>query len=259
MSTLLYSSPIYGPVKSRRLGISLGVNLMPDNGKCCTFDCVYCECGFNATHVPTHRRPSRDEVKNSLEAWLKKQSEQQLPLDDISFAGNGEPTSHPEFARIVDDTLRLRDKYFPKATVSVMSNATFTGHDDIRSALLRLDNNIQKLDTVNPEYIRRVDRPTSLSYDVEKIVDNLCRFNGEVIIQTMFMKGTAGGMNVDNTGEEYVDPWLEALGRIAPKRVMIYTIDRDTPDRHLEKADPLALDTIRNRVLAMGIPCSVAY
>lgn len=259
MSTLLYSSPIYGPVKSRRLGISLGVNLMPDDGKCCTFDCVYCECGFNATHVPTHRRPSRDEVKTSLEAWLKRRSEQQLPLDDISFAGNGEPTSHPEFARIVDDTLRLRDKYFPRATVSVMSNATFTGHEDIRSALLRLDNNIQKLDTVSPEYIRRVDRPTNPSYDVEKIVDNLSRFNGEVIIQTMFMKGTAGGVDVDNTGEEYVAPWLEALGRIAPKRVMIYTIDRDTPDRHLEKAAPLALDAIRNRVLAMGIPCSVAY
>lgn len=259
MTTVLYKSPIYGPVRSRRLGISLGINLMPDDGKCCTFDCVYCECGFSATHIPVHRRPTRQEVSDSLGEYLLKRHEQHLPLDDISFAGNGEPTSHPQFAQIVDDTLRLRDKFFPQATVSVMSNATFTRNEEVRLALGRLDNNIQKLDTVDPDYIRRVDRPISPHYDVENIVDNLKKFNGNVIIQTMFMKGASNGQDVDNTGEVYVKPWLDALKEIKPRQVMIYTIDRETPDKDLRKAAPIELDSIRNRVLALGIPCTVAY
>ena len=259
MTTVLYKSPIYGPVRSRRLGISLGINLMPDDGKCCTFDCVYCECGFNATHIPSHRRPTRMEVSESLGSCLLKRHEQHLPLDDISFAGNGEPTSHPQFAQIVDDTIRLRDKFFPHATVSVMSNATFTGKEEVRNALNRLDNNIQKLDTVPPDYIRTVDRPVSPLYDVDNIVDNLKKFNGNVIIQTMFMKGTANGKDVDNTGATYVMPWLDALKEIKPKQVMIYTIDRETPDKELQKATPIELDSIRNQVLALGIPCTVAY
>ncbi len=259
MTTVLYKSPIYGPVRSRRLGISLGINLMPDDGKCCTFDCVYCECGFNATHIPVHRRPTRQEVSDSLSGYLLKRHEQHLPLDDISFAGNGEPTSHPQFAQIVDDTIRLRDKFFPHATVSVMSNATFTGNEEVRLALGRLDNNIQKLDTVDPDYIRRVDRPVSPHYNVENIVDNLKKFNGNVIIQTLFMKGSANGKDVDNTGEFYVKPWLDALKEIKPRQVMIYTIDRETPDKDLRKAFPIELDSIRNRVLALGISCTVAY
>lgn len=259
MSTLLYSSPIYGPVKSRRLGISLGINLMPDDGKCCTFDCVYCECGYNADHVPTHSRPSRHEVCLSLEKFLSHRHQQGLPLDDISFAGNGEPTSHPHFAQIVDDTLRLRDKYYPHATVSVMSNATFTGHEDIRLALAKLDNNIQKLDTVDPNYIETVDRPTGKKYCVTQIIENLKAFKGNVIIQTMFMKGTANGKSVDNTSDKYVEPWLDAIQEIAPKQVMIYTIDRESPEKGLGKATPYELDSIRNRILALGFPCIVAY
>ncbi len=259
MSTLLYSSPIYGPVKSRRLGISLGINLMPDDGKCCTFDCVYCECGYNADHVPTHPRPSRQEVCLCLEDFLSRRHRQGLPLDDISFAGNGEPTSHPHFAQIVDDTLRLRDKYYPRATVSVMSNATFTGHEGIRLALMKLDNNIQKLDTIDAEYIDTVDRPVGKKYCVTDIIENLIAFQGNVIIQTMFMKGSVNGRSVDNTGDRYVLPWLKTIQEIAPKQVMIYTIDRESPEKGLEKATPYELDSIRNRILTLDIPCIVAY
>ncbi len=256
MSTILYQSPIFGPVHSRRLGVSLGINLMPADGKVCTFDCIYCECGLNAEHRPSEHRPTRDEVSNALQEVLHDRHTQGLPLDVITFAGNGEPTAHPEFPDIIRDTIALRDQYFPEAKVSVLSNATMIHKPAIREALMLVDNNIQKLDTVDATYINKVDRPVSASYDVKDIISNLKEFHGHVIIQTMFMKGSN---NVDNTGEFYVAPWIEAVKEIAPQQVMIYTIDRDTPVSGLEKADKTTLDTIRDRVTALGIPCTASY
>lgn len=259
MSTVIYPSPIFGPVHSRRLGLSLGINLMPADGKVCTFDCIYCECGFNADHRPRQKRPSREEVAAALERKLEDmQADGQLP-DVLTFAGNGEPTAHPQFAGIIDDTLRLRDRYCPEAKVSVLSNATMAMRPEVHAALERVDNNILKLDTVNQEYINRVNRPTYPAYDVQEIIKTIRSFRGHAIVQTMFMRGTMDGQDVDNTGEEYVRPWLEAVRHIDPKQVMIYTIDRETPDHDLRKAAPSVLDAIRNRVIAMGIPCSAAY
>ena len=219
MSTIIYPSPIFGPVHSRRLGISLGINLLPADGKVCSFDCIYCECGF---------------------------------------AGNGEPTCHPHFAEIIDDTIRLRDQYCPKAKVSVLSNSTMIHRQQVHNALMKVDNNILKLDTVDPIYINKVDHPNG-TYDVAQIIDRLKAFNGHVIIQTMFMRGEAAGESVDNTGEEYVGPWLEAVKEIKPQQVMIYTIDRETPTMGLQKATHEQLDEIRDRVIAAGIPCSASY
>lgn len=255
MSTVIYPSPIYGPVHSRRLGLSLGVNLMPADGKICTFDCLYCECGFNKdrrTHSP---HPTRQQVTEALEKQLIKMHNDQEHPNVLTFAGNGEPTSHPEFSGIIDDTIRLRNRWCPNAKISVLSNATFSGHDDIRQALLKVDNNILKLDTVNMEYIRKVDRPVQPSYDVKDIIENMRWFKGHVIIQTMFMKGDG----TDNTGEEYVAPWLEAVKYIQPQEVMVYTIDRETPDQKLRKASHEELDAIRDRVIALGIPCTASY
>lgn len=259
MSTVIYPSPIFGPVHSRRLGISLGINLMPADGKVCTFDCIYCECGFNADHRPTLQRPTRGEVAAALEEKLKRMAADGQVPDVLTFAGNGEPTAHPHFAEIIDDTVRLRDEYCPKAKVSVLSNATMAGRPDVHAALMRVDNNILKLDTVNAEYINKVDRPVSKAYDVRKVIDAMKAFNGHVIIQTMFMCGKTGGEDVDNTGEEYVGPWLEAVKEIRPGQVMIYTIDRETPDHGLLKAPRETLDAIRDRVTAAGIPCSASY
>jgi wyosine [tRNA(Phe)-imidazoG37] synthetase (radical SAM superfamily) len=255
MSTVIYPSPIYGPVHSRRLGLSLGVNLMPADGKICTFDCLYCECGFNKdrrTHSP---HPTRQQVTEALEKQLIKMHNDQEHPNVLTFAGNGEPTSHPEFSGIIDDTIRLRNRWCPNAKISVLSNATFSGHDDIRQALLKVDNNILKLDTVNMEYIRKVDRPVQPSYDVKDIIENMRWFKGHVIIQTMFMKGDG----TDNTGEEYVAPWLEAVKYIQPQEVMVYTIDRETPDQKLRKASHEELNAIRDRVIALGIPCTASY
>ena len=254
MSTIIYPSPIFGPVHSRRLGISLGINLMPSDGKVCTFNCIYCECGLNQDHRPSLPRPTREQVAERLEAKLQAMaSEGQLP-DVLTFAGNGEPTCHPHFAEIIADTIRLRNQYCPLAKVSVLSNATMIHRQSVHDALMLVDNNIQKLDTVDPLYINKVDCPTG-TYDVDAVIERMKAFNGHIIIQTMFMRG----LDVDNTGEEYVGPWLEAVKAIVPQQVMIYTIDRETPTQGLLKATREQLDQIRDRVIAAGIPCTASY
>lgn len=258
MSTIIYPAPIFGPVHSRRLGVSLGINLMPSDGKVCTFDCVYCECGFNADFRPRQRRPTREEVREALEARLQDMQANGPAPDVLTFAGNGEPTAHPHFSEIIDDTLALRDRYFPKAKVSVLSNSTMLFRPEVVEALKRIDNNILKLDTVDPEYIRRVDRPTG-AYDVNEIISRMKAFEGQLIIQTMFMKGTHDGLSVDNTTDHYVLPWLDAVRDIAPRQVMIYTIDRETPDQNLQKATPEELDRIAALVREAGMEVSVSY
>ena len=258
MSTIIYSSPIFGPVHSRRLGISLGINLLPADGKVCSFDCIYCECGFNKDHRPTLPLPEREEVAQKLEAKLQEmQAEGQLP-DVLTFAGNGEPTCHPHFAEIIDDTIRLRDQYCPKAKVCVLSNSTFIHRQQVHDALMRVDDNILKLDTIDPLYINKVDRPTG-NYDVNAIIERMQAFHGHIIIQTMFMRGTYNGESVDNTGEAFVAPWLDIVKAIKPQQVMVYTIDRETPAQGLEKATREQLDAIRDRVIAAGIPCTASY
>lgn len=259
MSTIIYPSPIFGPIHSRRLGISLGINLQPADGKACTFDCIYCECGYNKDHVPHTPRPSRKVVADALEQTLKQMCSEGVLPDVLTFAGNGEPTGHPDFAGIIDDTIALRDKYVPTAKVSVLSNSTFIHRQSVHDALMRVDNNILKLDTVDIDYIRKVDRPTSKNYNVENIINGLASFNGHVIIQTMFMKGKMGDEDVDNTSDFYVQPWLDALKRIKPEAVMIYTIDRETPDELLRKATKEELDGIRDRVIAAGYVCTASY
>ena len=178
--------------------------------------------------------------------------------DVLTFAGNGEPTAHPHFAGIIEDTLALRDKYFPQAKVSVLSNSTFIHKPDVFAALNKIDNNILKLDTVDADYIKLVDHPTG-HYDVQEIIEGMKAFKGNLIIQTMFMKGKYQGQDVDNTSDKYVLPWLEVVKEIAPRQVMIYTIDRETPDQDLEKATHEELDGIAELIKAAGIPVSVSY
>lgn len=258
MSTVLYPSPVFGPIHSRRLGVSLGINLMPEDGKVCTFDCIYCECGFNSDHRPHSSRPTRQEVAQTLEKKLTDMKINGPTPDVLTFAGNGEPTLHPDFPAIMDDVVRLRNEFFPTAKISVLSNATLAPKPEIRAALMKADNNLQKLDTVNSRYIEMVNRPTG-KYDVNEIIESLKLFNGHVIIQTMFMKGADGEENVDNTGDEYVMPWLEAVKSIKPQEVMIYTIDRETPDTKLRKATHEELDHIVALIKDAGIPATASY
>lgn len=258
MSTVIYPSPIFGPVHSRRLGVSLGINLLPADGKFCSFDCIYCECGFNADHRAKQPLPTREEVRMALETRLKEMRQNGPKPDVLTFAGNGEPTAHPHFPEIIEDTLALRDIYFPDAKVSVLSNSTFIHRPAVFDALNKVDNNILKLDTVDTEYIRLVDRPTG-HYDVREIIGYLKAFKGNLIIQTMFMKGSYKGVDVDNTSDKYILPWLEAVKEIAPRQVMIYTIDRETPDHDLRKATREELDHIVSLLEDAGLKATASY
>lgn len=256
--TIIYPSPIFGPVHSRRLGVSLGINLMPGDGKVCSFDCIYCECGFNKDFKPHTERPSREEVRQALEAKLKDMQANGPAPDVLTFAGNGEPTLHPDFPGIIDDTLALRDRYFPDAKVSVLSNSTMIHKSAVFEALNKIDNNILKLDTVDKAYINALDQPAR-GYDVQKIIRYMKEFKGNCIIQTMFLKGSYKGKDMNNTTPQYVKPWIDAVREIAPRQVMIYTIDRDTPTQGLLKATHEELDRIAALVEAEGISCSVSY
>lgn len=258
MSTVIYPSPIFGPIHSRRLGVSLGINLLPSDGKVCSFDCIYCECGYNAAHRAHLPLPTVQEVKDALEARLQDMQQNGPHPDVLTFAGNGEPTVHPQFAEIVKEVACLRDKYFPQAKLSILSNATRITKAEVREALALFDNPIMKLDTVSAEYIAKVDRPCG-HYDVEEQIEWLCKMHDRIIIQTMFMEGEHEGEDVNNCTEEFVAPWLEAIRRIQPQKVMIYTVDRETPSPLLRKASRETLDAIRDRVEALGIPCSASY
>ena len=258
MSTIIFPSPIFGPVKSRRLGVSLGVNLLPGDGKLCNFDCIYCECGFNDQHHTNTALPTRQEVRQGLERQLRLMADKGELPDVITFAGNGEPTGHPHFPEIVADTIELRNSYCPLAKVSVLSNATLIDRTKVREALMLVDNNIQKLDTIDPTYIRLVNRPRG-HLDVRETIARLKAFKGHVIIQTMFMRGTFNSQSVDNTSDLFVQPWLKAIAEIAPQSVMVYTIDRETPASTLLKATREQLDSICQRVEDIGIACSASY
>ena len=258
MPTFLNDSPVFGPVRSRRLGVSLGVNMMPATGKICTFDCIYCENGLNEQRRCAGRHNSAQTVAAALEAKLRQmRDEGELP-DVITFAGNGEPTMHPEFEAVIGDTIALRDALCPAAKVSVLSNATQIHRDSVRRALLRVDNNILKLDSAFDETVRRMNNPQNPAYTVRGIVEEMKRFEGKMILQTMFLRGTCDGQPIDNTTEEEVAAWLKLVGEIRPRQVMVYSLDRDTPCPTLEKVTKEELQGIAAHVEALGIPCSVA-
>jgi len=256
--TFLFDQIIFGPVKSRRLGVSLGVNLLPTDSKVCSFDCIYCECGW----TPKKREkkavlPTRQQVRQQMEEKLTEMAlSHELP-DVITFAGNGEPTLHPEFEGIIDDTIELRNRLAPGAKIAVLSNATMLHKPSVIRALLKVEDNIQKLDSAFEDTIRRIDCPAS-NFKLKVVVENLKTFNGKVIIQTLFLHGSFRGEIIDNTTEEELSEWLKLIVEIKPSQVMIYTIERDTPASGLEKVSIEELQLIAERVKEMGFEVQVS-
>ncbi|WP_167616248.1 radical SAM protein [Maribellus sediminis] len=258
MATFLFDKIIFGPVESRRLGVSLGINLLSTTTKVCSFDCIYCECGFTPkAYEEKVTLPTREEVREKLEAKLLEMGEEKRLPDVITFAGNGEPTLHKEFAGIIDDTIELRDKLAPKARIAVLSNATMLHRKPVFDALLKIKDNIQKLDSAFEETVRILDCPKG-DFDLQKTIEQLIAFNGKVIIQTMFVRGSFKGQNLDNTTEKEVSAWLELLKKINPLQVMIYTIARDTPVETLEKIPLEELNLIADRVREAGFVVQVS-
>lgn len=253
----LFDQVIFGPIRSRRLGLSLGVNLLPIDAKICSFNCIYCECGFNTT-MHEFSFPTRNEVKQILDSKLSSMIEANEIPDVITFAGNGEPTLHPDFEGIIDDTLELRDKWCPGAKVSVLSNSTRIHKPHIFSALKKVDNNILKFDSAIDETMKLMDQPVGKHITVAWLIDELKRFEGRLIIQTMFLRGEYLGRKIDNTTSEEVEAWLNALRQINPAQVMIYSLDRDTPVQNLQKVQSDELKAIATRAEALSFKVSVA-
>jgi len=259
MATFLFDEIIFGPVKSRRLGVSLGINLLPTKRKICNFNCIYCECGWtgNGGNEISHL-PSRLDVYEALEEKLSAMvAEKSLP-DVITYAGNGEPTLHPDFPGIIDDSIALRDRYVPSARIAVLSNATTIGDPLVKAALLKADMNILKLDSAFDSTVKIHNQPVK-ELNVEELIKNLISFNGKLIIQTLFLRGNYRGMVIDNTTPEEINGWLKAIERIRPSEVMIYTISRDTPEGgKLDKVSGSELRRIARKVEKLGIKTQVS-
>ncbi len=258
MSTLLFDEIVFGPIHSRRLGISLGMNLLPYDGKVCSFNCIYCECGYNEDGKTKTALPSRKNVKAALEYKLQKLKEENTNIDVITFAGNGEPTMHPHFADIIDDTIELRNKYVPEAKISVLSNAMHIAKESVFNALKKIENNILKLDSAYIDTVLLIDQPNSPTYNIEKQVELFKKFEGNFILQTMFVRGSHNGQTVDNTTEQEINGWLNIIKATHPKEVMIYTIDRETPEKNLEKVSLEELKTIGKKVEELGVKINIA-
>jgi wyosine [tRNA(Phe)-imidazoG37] synthetase (radical SAM superfamily) len=257
MPTFLFNETIFGPVQSRRLGCSLGINLLPNNRKLCSFNCIYCECGLNADSNVKAVLPKRSEVRSMLESKLESMLEKGLKPDVITFAGNGEPTMHPQFIDIIDDTINVRNKWCPDARIAVLSNAFHLKKTGIKEALLKVDDNILKLDSGNVDTIKAIDRPNG-RFDLNEIVAELEWFKGQLIVQTMFVRGCIDDVEIDNTSDADVLPWLEILKKVNPKMVMIYTIERDTPFKTLQKISLSQLESIADKVRAIGLQVQVS-
>jgi len=250
---MLFGSIIYGPIHSRRLGTSLGVELMPLDHKLCTFNCVYCECGWN-TPVSHPKLPTREEVRIALEARLK----EGLQLDVITFSGNGEPTLHPDFLGIIEDTCALRDRYCPNAKVSVLSNSTQLGRPDVVQALRLCDNRILKLDAATDTMMRRIDLPVNNDLTVVQIMEWLVQFDGDFTLQTCFLRGEHNGELIDNTTQEELTAWYHAVNQLRPKQIMIYVIDRKTPEENLSKISRTEMENIAAPLIEKGYNVSIS-
>ena len=221
---------VFGPIRSRRLGSSLGINLLPVNGKLCNFDCIYCECGWNKDGTADRRLPTVAEFSDALEQKMRSCREKGIPIDSVTFSGDGEPTLHPDFARIVDITLAMRDRFVPQAKVSVLTNGTRLGRAGVFEALRRVDNPIVKLDAPTDVLAARINRPAG-GYHVSQVVEDMKRFEGDFILQTMFLRGAG----FDSSDPACLDGWMDCVRAVRPREIMVYTLDREAPQPGLEK------------------------
>jgi wyosine [tRNA(Phe)-imidazoG37] synthetase (radical SAM superfamily) len=257
MGTFLFQDIVFGPVKSRRLGCSLGVNLLPTEQKICNFNCIYCECGWSSSSKGTKKLPDAKTVQAFLERKFIEMKEEKNTPDVITFAGNGEPTLHPDFPIIIEDTILLRNQYFPGTDIAVLSNGSNIDKPEIFHALQRIEKNILKLDAGSEAMCELINKPAK-PFNLQDKVSKLQQFEENLIIQSMFLKGTVDGVFFDNSEEDEVNKWLDYIEQIKPASVMIYTIDRVTPHPGLEKISPTRLREIADRVNALGIDTLIA-
>ena len=256
MGTILFNHIIFGPIKSRRLGNSLGVNLLPKFGKWCSFDCIYCECGWNKDGKKDTTLPTKEEVFEAMSTRLHELSAEGTPVDTITFSGNGEPTMHPAFAQIIDFTLQLRDKLYPSAKVSVLTNASQLGKKEVRDALQKIDNPILKIDSPLEHLVEAINIPNA-AYKLKDAIENIKLFSHNFILQTMFLKGVENGVEIDCTCKEHVEAWQNLVRELAPREVMMYTIDRETPAKNLQKVSVEEMEAIAAPLVNEGFKIQI--
>lgn len=249
--SILFESLVFGPISSRRLGKSLGINLMPEIGKICSFNCIYCECGWNPEKKNISRLPKKEVFEKVLEEKLKELCGTDNEPDSITFSGNGEPTLHPDFAEIIDITIKLRNLYAPKAKISVLTNGTMLHKKEIFDAISKIENNIIKIDGGTYETIKSINKP-NVDFDLEKYVEMLQDFKGALVVQTCFLRGEHNGVRIDNTTEEEVALWIKHIRKITPRKTMIYAIERETPEKNLEKISLNELEQIAEPLRQLG-------
>ena len=256
MENRLFGEVVFGPVKSRRLGLSLGINILPADKKICSFNCIYCECGWN-TSGPGLSFVPRDIVAKEMETRFSSAAVTRESIDVITFAGNGEPTLHPDFSGIIEDTLRLRDQYLPGIPVAVLSNSTMLFNEEVRNALLKCDMPILKLDSAIESTCRLLNQPTGY-FNLRNTIEQLKQFEGRCIIQTMFVRGQYNQQAFDNTTPEELQALIQAIKAIAPSYVMIYTIDRDTPAEQIQRISAEELKRIAAIIRSEGIEVNIS-
>lgn len=256
MGTILFNEIVFGPIRSRRLGSSLGVNLLPKFGKWCSFDCIYCECGWNKDGRKDTTLPTKEEVFEAMSSRLHELSAEGTPVDTITFSGNGEPTMHPAFAQIIDFTLQLRDKLYPSAKVSVLTNASQLGKKEVRDALQKIDNPILKIDSPLEHLVEAINIPNA-AYKLKDAIENIKLFNHNFILQTMFLKGVENGVEIDCTCKEHVEAWQNLVRELAPREVMMYTIDRETPAKNLQKVSVEEMEAIAAPLVNEGFKVQI--
>lgn len=227
---LHFDDIVFGPIYSRRLGMSLGINILPSKGKLCNFDCIYCECGWNRDGIAERRFPVLAEVEAALTVKMEKLSSDGVKVDSITFSGNGEPTLNPDFPEIIDMVIALRDRFFPEAKISVLSNATLIGRPAVAAALKKIDNPILKIDASDDSLAAMINRPVG-AYRLADVIKNLAGFDGNFILQTMFLKSE----EFNAVSEKSLAAWMDIVRMLKPRQIMVYTIDRETPDKTLEK------------------------
>ncbi len=257
MATFLFEETVFGPVKSRRLGVSLGINVLPNDAKVCNYDCIYCECGWN-TDFRNHKivLPTVEEVKTALDTRLKEMLANNEPIDAITFAGNGEPTLHPNFEEIVEVVYDLKEAHYPDAKIAILTNGTQIKRLNSSRIFPKVDQWILKLDVGNDHHFNLINKPVS-NMQLKDLVTAFVNFDGEIVIQSLFLKGDYKGESVNNMGEKDIAVWLDFLKQINPKSVMIYSLDRDTPAPNLEKASTEELNAIAEKVKGIGLICNV--
>lgn len=249
---MLREEIVFGPIHSRRLGSSLGINLLPEKGKLCNFDCVYCECGWNKDGRNDKKIPSAVRLRKALTAKLEECSAKGIAIDSITFSGDGEPTLNPSFPEIIDITIELRDKYFPKAVVSVLTNATRIGIPSVFEALRKVDNPILKLDAPTDELAARINQPQG-NYHVADVVESMRKFEGDFVLQTMFLRSS----DFDSSSPEVLQGWMDIVKELRPREVMVYTLDREAPAAGLEKFTVEEMESLTKPLVDAGLKVQI--